>query len=249
MHEVADHVDLEVHVAADAIVECHVPRRRARENAARPLRPRCAVGTPRRRTGCGSGRRTSAADPTASARCRSASSCSGVQKQSYARPAARSSLRVLLIEDGTLRLTVRAVGAADVGSLVPRQAKPAEVVENRALGFDGRSLAIGVLDAKDERAALPACEQPVVERRPRVADVQVTGRTGSETQTRSGLQEHPCRNSATAWTAMPSPRPISPMPSLVLPLTLTASNGHLEGAGEPWRGCDRCAAPASAARR
>ena len=47
--------------------------------------------------------------------------------------------------------------------------------------FARRALGVGVLDAQDERAALAAREQPVEQRRARVADVEMAGRTGRET--------------------------------------------------------------------
>ena len=51
-----------------------------------------------------------------------------------------------------------------------------------ALGLARGALEVGVLDAQDERAALPAREQPVEERRARVADVQLPGRARSEAE-------------------------------------------------------------------
>ena len=49
-----------------------------------------------------------------------------------------------------------------------------------ALGLARRALDVGVLDAEDERAARAAREQPVEQRRARVADVQLPGRAGGE---------------------------------------------------------------------
>ena len=74
-----------------------------------------------------------------------------------------------------LRLKVRAVGSVDVRALVPIQPEPPKAVEN-AFDHVGRgSLDVGVLDSQDEHAAGPPGEQPVEERRPRAADVQISG--------------------------------------------------------------------------
>ena len=43
-----------------------------------------------------------------------------------------------------------------------------------------RALAVGILDAQDEGAAMVARQQPVEQGRARIADVQVAGRAGSE---------------------------------------------------------------------
>ena len=104
------------------------------------------------------------------------------------------------------------------------------------LRFARRSLDVGVLDAQDERAALAAREQPVEQRRARIADMEVTGR-GTErnegaswrsqldqtVRVESSSLSRPRRlSSATAWHAIASPRPVASTVSLVLPLTLTA---------------------------
>ena len=83
------------------------------------------------------------------------------------------------------------------------------------------------------RMNVPSCaarEQPVEQRRARVADVQLPGRAGAK-RTRIGSSVAPSvlrtrRSSATACTAMASPRPIASTPSLVLPLTLTRARRY-----------------------
>ena len=75
-----------------------------------------------------------------------------------------------------LALAVRRVRAADVGPLVPRQADPAERVEDHLLGVGARARLIGVLDAQDELAALLAREHVVEQRDVRGADVRIAGR-------------------------------------------------------------------------
>ena len=47
---------------------------------------------------------------------------------------------------------------------------------SKLVAVAGGALGVGVFDAEDERAAVPPREEPVEERRPRPADVQVAGR-------------------------------------------------------------------------
>src|SRR5436305_10908829 len=75
--------------------------------------------------------------------------------------------------------------AARIGALVPLEAEPAKVAGDRILGVTGRSLNVRVLNPQNEDAGrivvLPAMgEQPVEQRRPRVADVEVSGRAWSK---------------------------------------------------------------------
>src|SRR6185436_4417802 len=81
-----------------------------------------------------------------------------------------------------LRLTVRSASAADVRPFVPVQTEPAEIPEDGRLGFGGRPLDVGILDAEHELAARPARHQPVEERGARIADVQLPGWARSESQ-------------------------------------------------------------------
>src|SRR4029078_9932954 len=66
---------------------------------------------------------------------------------------------------------------------VPVEAKPLESLEDSARAFVGAARAIGVLDAKQEGAAVLPCEQPVVKRGARNADVQVAGWRWCESNT------------------------------------------------------------------
>ena len=79
------------------------------------------------------------------------------------------------IEVQPLRLPIRAVRPLDVRPFVPVQTQPAKVVEDAELRLTRRALDVGVFDTQDERAVLAVREQPVEERRARVADVQLTG--------------------------------------------------------------------------
>ena len=63
--------------------------------------------------------------------------------------------------------------------LRPSQCMPSRMTCD---GFVGGALAVGVLDAQDEHAAVPARVQPGEQRRAHAADVQQAGGTGCETR-------------------------------------------------------------------
>ena len=106
-----------------------------------------------------------------------ASSCSGEQKQRYACAAGEQLLRVRLRTDAAARTAGTGPrGPPTSGPLVPVEAEPAQVVEDRRLRLERRALDVGVLDAQDERRrreprassqlksavrALPTCSWPV----------------------------------------------------------------------------------------
>src|SRR5690606_23886917 len=71
-----------------------------------------------------------------------------------------------------------------IGALVPVEPQPPQAVEDRGGHLVAGALPVGVLDAQDEYATVPSRVQPVEERSPRPAHVQITGRTGSETKPR-----------------------------------------------------------------
>ena len=146
------------------------------------------------------------------------------------------------VEMQPLGLAIGTVRAADVRPLVPVEPEPAQVLEDALLRLARRSLGVGVLDAEDERAVLAVRQQPVEERRARVADVQLAGRAGSESdahtsvgsrQSTVGSHSRQSQSAvtvvsrqtqvsrATACAAIASPRPTASTPSFVLPLTLT----------------------------
>src|SRR5262249_38552858 len=115
------------------------------------------------------------------------------------------------VEVKPLRLTVRAARTADVGSLVPGEAEPAQVADDGRLRFGGRALDGGVLDGKDEGAVTAAREQPVEERRARVADVQIARGTRSEANshactTSAGRAQRRARRSPRRGRSRPRPR-------------------------------------------
>jgi len=63
---------------------------------------------------------------------------------------------------------------------VPPKAEPAQALEDRADRRFGRALAVGVLHAQPEGAAVMAREQPVEQRGARATDMQEAGRRGGE---------------------------------------------------------------------
>ena len=90
-----------------------------------------------------------------------------------------------------------AVRAADLDAFVPLQSHPAQIVENRLFGRARRAFEVGVLDAQDERAALPARQQPVKQRGSGVTDVQMAGGRWRETNS------HEWHLILPAWYASP----------------------------------------------
>jgi hypothetical protein len=72
-----------------------------------------------------------------------------------------------------LRLKVRRVRPSDARAFIPVETKPTEAVENAGDHLDRGALGIGVFDAEDERAAMPARVEPVEERGARAPDVEI----------------------------------------------------------------------------
>jgi hypothetical protein len=212
---IADDVGAERHLAADQILKRHVEVLRhaeADDGALARLHPApCLVGG------------QAAAGPVILGRPSGREVAAAIRLQLLRRAEAvvgmtrgEQLVGVGRIEMQALRLAVGPARAADVRPFVPVQAEPAEVFENALLGLLRRTLGVGVLDAEDERAVVPAREQPVEERGARVADVELTGGAGGEAYSHDGG-----RNKLIAWAAMASPRPTASTPSLVFPFTLT----------------------------
>ena len=72
-----------------------------------------------------------------------------------------------------LRLEVRFVRPADLDPFVPVQPEPTQVFGDLPLGAGHVALGVRILDAQDERSAGLPGEQPIEQRRPRAADVQM----------------------------------------------------------------------------
>src|SRR6185503_423053 len=73
---------------------------------------------------------------------------------------------VRAVDMKTLGLPVRTELAALLYPFVPVQPHPPQVFDDGLLRLPSRSLDVRVLDAQDERAARPAREKPVEQRRP-----------------------------------------------------------------------------------
>jgi hypothetical protein len=84
------------------------------------------------------------------------------------------------------RVAVRTLGLAK-RTLVPTELEPLERVEDLGDRLVGRALSIGVLESQDQAVlGRLAREKPVVECRPRAADVEETGRARREPQAMPG---------------------------------------------------------------
>src|SRR5262249_4259072 len=86
-------------------------------------------------------------------------------------------------------LEVRRVRAANLGAFVPVETQPAHAVENPFDHLGRRSLGVSVFDAKDQRTAEAASEEPVEERSARAADVQISGGRRGEADAGNHLVE------------------------------------------------------------
>ena len=117
--------------------------------------------------------------------------------------------RVLAVDLGALRLAVGAVGAADVGPLVPLQPEPAQARHQLLLGAGDEALAVGVLDAQDELPARLAGDQVVVERGAPAPEVRVPRRARGKAHAhrrRHGLAHRPPYFAAGEFACWPSSR-------------------------------------------
>ena len=79
----------------------------------------------------------------------------------------------LLVQVQALGLGVGAKVAADLGALVPVQAQPTHGAQDDLRVLVGGASGVGVVDAKDERAAVCAGESPVIDSGAGAADVQL----------------------------------------------------------------------------
>ena len=85
-----------------------------------------------------------------------------------------------LVAGRALRLEVRGMRPADPRPFVPIDPQPLEPREDRLERFLDIPLRVGVVDAEDERPAMPPRVQPVEQRRADAADVEITGRARSK---------------------------------------------------------------------
>ena len=82
----------------------------------------------------------------------------------------------------TRRLKVRGVWPSNVGTLIPVETQPAKAVQDRLQRLLQIALLVRVVDPEDVLAAVVAGEEPVEQRRPDTADVEMSGRTRCETR-------------------------------------------------------------------
>ena len=80
-------------------------------------------------------------------------------------------MRVIGIRLHALGLPIRTVVAPRFHAFVPLKPHPSQIVEDRLLRLARRALEIGVFDAQDKGAVLPAGEQPVEQCRSGVSNV------------------------------------------------------------------------------
>ena len=96
-------------------------------------------------------------------------------------------LQILFVNRIALALKIRAEITANMRTFVPVQPEPMQAVINRGRSFLGVARFIRILDAENKCPAVMAREEPVEKRRARAADMQVTSRRWSKTNTNSGI--------------------------------------------------------------
>ena len=87
-------------------------------------------------------------------------------------------------------LAVGGMGASDADALVDLDAAPFERFEDVVLGARHEPLRVGVLDAEDHRALVPAGEQVVIQCRADAPDVQGPGGAGCETHPNGSFHDY-----------------------------------------------------------
>ena len=78
------------------------------------------------------------------------------------------------------RLFVRGRRTSAAGALVPGEAQPGQILDERGDELRPAALCVGVLDAQQEAATVAARQQPVEQRGTRVTEVQLPRGTGRE---------------------------------------------------------------------
>ena len=172
-HEVADHAGRERDPTTDRVVELLFAIRDDEAHAVRLTRG----GT---RIGVGGQKGTAAAVVVRRAPGRGRGGTSRVEfgvgaEAAIGRAARPQQFGVGAVERQPLALAIGSVRAADLGSFVPHQVQPAQVVEHATLALGARAFEVGVLDPQDECAAMLTREQPVEVRGAGATDVQPTG--------------------------------------------------------------------------
>ena len=96
-------------------------------------------------------------------------------------------LAMFAIDVAALRLAIGAKRAADIRALVPREAEPAQGVEDLLLGGGDETGAVGVLDSEHKLAATLAGVDVVNQADVGGADVRVAGGAGSDADAYGGF--------------------------------------------------------------
>src|SRR4051795_11167688 len=85
-------------------------------------------------------------------------------------------MRLVAVMIEPLRLEVWCVRTADVGPFVPVEAEPSQAVDDSLDHLPRRTFRIRIFDAQHERSFVTPRKEPVEERRPGAAHVQIPGR-------------------------------------------------------------------------
>ena len=98
-------------------------------------------------------------------------------------------LCVLAEEVAPLRLHIRPDRAANIGAFIVRQAALGHCFVDHINSTLDQTALIGVLDAKDERAAVAAGDQPGIQRRAQIADMHIARGAGREARAHLSLRD------------------------------------------------------------
>ena len=176
-------------VAAEQVVDDALALARHREADDVRLARLPAPGRPRPAQCRGSGRRSrsSASSPSAP---RAAPPAARASRSTVGRPALHELRRVLAVDGAPLALAVGRVRARPCPAPRPTRGRATERLEDHGLARGGAALAVGVLDAQDELAAVFAGERVVEERDVRGAHVRIArGARGYARPDRHGTVE------------------------------------------------------------
>ena len=95
-------------------------------------------------------------------------------------------VQVTFIDCFPLTLKVRSEVPTGLRSFIPIESEPVQPIVNGLCGFARVARPIGVFDPQNQRAARVFGVEPIKQRGASAADVEITGRRWSETDTNSG---------------------------------------------------------------
>jgi hypothetical protein len=81
-------------------------------------------------------------------------------------------LRVITVDVESLRLTVRAIRPSDVGTFLPVEAQPSEILIDRLFMFTSRTFLIRIFDSKDVCTVVLLREEPREQTSARISDME-----------------------------------------------------------------------------